>query len=134
MADLDRAGRSALHYAALNGGMDQVNALLDEGFDPGLADRQGMTPLHFAAQEYAVDAARILLDAGAAVDVQDRAGRSPLYLASFNSKGRGELIGLLRDHGADPRLANSSGKSPLDVARLIGNYDVRQFYADIEDA
>lgn len=134
MSGHDRADRSDLHYAALQGDEEQVRSLLDAGFDPGLADRQGMTPLHFAAQEYAVDAARALLDAGVSVDAQDRTGRSPLHIATFNSKGRGDVIGLLREHGADPRLANLSGQSSLDLARLIGNYDVRQFYADIEDA
>lgn len=55
----------------------------------------------------------------------------PLWVAVFNSKGRGELIGLLRAHGADPLHANASGQGPVGLARLIANYDVAQYFADV---
>jgi ankyrin repeat protein len=53
--------------------------------------------------------------------------------AVFNSRGRGDLIELLRANGADPRVANSSGQTPVGLARLIGNFDVAQFFADVAD-
>jgi hypothetical protein len=40
----------------------------------------------------------------------------------FNSRGLGELIRLLRRHGADPRQPNNTGQTPVGTARLIGNY------------
>lgn len=51
----------------------------------------------------------------------------------FNSKGRGELIKLLRSHGADPLHSNASGQTPVRLARLIANYDVAQFFEDIAE-
>jgi hypothetical protein len=45
--------------------------------------------------------------------------------------GRGDLIELLRARGADPRKENAHGQSPLGPARLIGNHDVAQFFADV---
>jgi ankyrin repeat protein len=75
-----------------------------------LGDRNGWTPLHFAAQNYDEDIARLLLDSGASVDLKDSNGNTPLSTAVFNSRGRGELMRLLRERGAD---VYTKGKSSL---------------------
>ncbi|HEY4913726.1 MAG TPA: ankyrin repeat domain-containing protein [Candidatus Dormibacteraeota bacterium] len=91
---------------------DQINfALLQQeqlaaGADPNLGDRQGFTPLHLAAQQWSVDVAKRLLDHGAEVDAENVFGSTPLFVAVFNSKGRGDLISLPRERGADPLKAN----------------------------
>jgi hypothetical protein len=41
------------------------------------------------------------------------------------------LIELLRSHGADPRHINRNGQSPVGLARLIGNYNVADYFRDI---
>lgn len=133
MAGIDLEGRTPLHYAALANDTDAVRQLLTEGTNPNAPDRLGFTPLHFAAQEGALAAAEILLAAGAQVDAANRYGNTPLATAVFNSRGRGELIQLLRRHGADPRHPNNTGQTPLSTARLIANYDVAQFFADLTD-
>jgi uncharacterized protein len=126
-----RFGRTELHYAAVDKDAAEVQRLLDEGADPNVRDSAGMTPLHFACQMGATDAARALLEAGADVDSVDVHGNTPLWKAIFASKGEGELIGLLRDHGADPYLTNRYGKSPVEVARSTGGADVARFFADL---
>ena len=133
MASIDKEGRTPLHYAALANDADAVSKLLTEGADPNVADRLGFTPLHFAAQEGAIAAAQILLAAGAQVDATNSYGNTPLSTAVFNSRGRGELIRLLRRRGADPQHPNNTGQTPAGTARLIANYDVAQFFADLTD-
>ncbi|MBO1756811.1 ankyrin repeat domain-containing protein [Allobranchiibius sp. CTAmp26] len=88
-------------------------------------------PLHSAAKHGAVDAARTLTDGGAEVDRVDTFGNTPLFDAEFNSKGRGDLILLLRGLGADPLAVNASGRTPVGLARRIGNYDVAKFFGDL---
>lgn len=44
----------------------------------------------------------------------------------------GEMIALLRRAGADPLRENHHGVSPLSLARDIGNYDVAQFFSDLQ--
>jgi uncharacterized protein len=133
VASIDKEGRVPLHYAALANDADAVSKLLTEGADPNVADRLGFTPLHFAAQEGAITPAQVLLAAGARVDAADSYGNTPLFTAVFNSRGRGELIQLLRRHGANPEHPNSAGQTPAGAAHLIANYDVAQLFADLTD-
>ncbi|MFC8521476.1 MULTISPECIES: ankyrin repeat domain-containing protein [Micrococcaceae] len=125
---LDPAGRSPLHYAALTDAAAEVTRLIAAGESPDSADRQGFTPLHLASQEYALNAAAALIKAGAAIDAINSYGNTPLFVAVFNSRGRPAMINLLRSLGADPLLANMSGQTPLGLARLIGNYDVAEYF------
>jgi ankyrin repeat protein len=67
------------------------------------------------------------------VDAANSYGNTPLSTAVFNSRDRGELIQLLRHQGADPWHPNNTGQTPAGTARLIGNYDVAQFFADLTD-
>ncbi len=127
----DQRGRSELHYAALSGTADEAVALIQSGEDPGLADSDGFTPLHFAAQQGNTDVAAVLLEYGAPVDAVNKFGNTPLWIAVFGSKGDGQMIRLLRAAGADPHKPNTSGKTPLEMARLIDNDDVAQYFDDL---
>ncbi|MEV6873032.1 ankyrin repeat domain-containing protein [Amycolatopsis sp. NPDC051128] len=129
---VDRQGRSELHYTALEGAADQARALLATGRDPNLRDRDGFVPLHLAAQQGNLAVAEVLLEAGAIVDAVNKYGNTPLFVAVYNSVGQGDVIQLLRRHGADPCKINRSGQTPVGLARLIANYDVKQFFDDVE--
>ena len=58
-------------------------------------------------------------------------GNTPLSMAVFESEGRGDLILLLRDHGADPLHVNEAGQTPVGLARLIASHDVAKFFTDL---
>lgn len=130
---MDKAKRSPLHIAAMDDDVPTIEALLSSGESPDVQDEKGFTPLHFAAQQYSLSATAALLNAGATVDIENTFGNTALFVAVFNSNGRGELIGLLRSHGADPLHSNASGQTPVGLARLIANYDVAQFFKDIAE-
>lgn len=129
--DVDEYGRTPLHYAAAEANADSVHSLLAGGADPNAQDNNGWTPLHFAAQATSVRVTQQLLEAGAEIDARDSYGNTPLSGAAFSSKGRGELILLLRGAGADCWAQNNYGVSPVSLARGIGNYDVARFFADL---
>ena len=128
---VDRAGRTPLHHAAVDGDRAAVEQLLRDGADPSARDDDNNTPLHFAAQGWHVEVADILIRAGAEVDAIDDHGNTPLCRAVFESRGRGDLIALLCASGADPLRTNQHGASPLSLARTISNFDVAQFFADL---
>jgi uncharacterized protein len=124
--DLNRA----LHDAVMADDVERVAELIAAGADVDAPGSQAYTPLHLAAQEYAVDAARVLLDAAAAMDARDEDGNTPLFVAVYRSAGRGEMIKLLLERGADPDAVNNYGKTPRELAHMIANYDVKQFFED----
>ena len=132
MNNLDRSGRSVLHYAALENNVQETERLIAQGEQLDVQDQRGFTPLHFAAQEFSVEVAELLLNSDASVDPKNSFGNTPLFVAVFNSKGRGEMIAILRRYGANPLISNQSGQTPLGLARLIANYDVSQWFNDLE--
>ncbi|GAC1535053.1 MAG: hypothetical protein NVS2B9_00040 [Myxococcales bacterium] len=126
----DPEGRTMLMNAATDGSLELVRLLLGSGAEPVCKDPGGWTALHFAAQEFRPEVAQALLDRGSEVDAQDSSGNTPLWRATFNSRGRGEMIGLLLRAGAHPDLTNHAGVSPRALGRRIANYDVKQFYPE----
>ena len=131
MTDTDQGRRTPLHYAALANDTGTVRQLLAQGASPSAADRQGFTPLHFAAQQQSLPAAELLLTAGAQVDAPNQYGNTPLAVAVMNSRGHGDLIQLLRRHGADPHHHNNAGQTPVGTAQLIANYNIAQYFTDL---
>jgi len=131
--EVDRDGRSALHHAAFHNDLTSAKRLLDEGADVNLSDRIGLTPLHMAAQQWAIETAAELLAGGAEIESTNKYGNTPLFVAVSASKGRGEMIELLRSHGADPLHVNNAGQTPVGYARLVANYDIAQYFKDVAE-
>lgn len=126
---LDRAGRTPLHYAALEGRTDDVRSAIGAGADPSHPDHSGFTPLHFAAQGQHAETARVLIEAGAVVDAQDSFGKTPLSVALFNVRdGPGDVVRVLLDAGASADSKNNSGISPRDLAGMVANCDLMRFF------
>ena len=127
----DRGGRTSLHVAVLDGDLPRVRALAADEQQLNRADNRGFTPLHFAAQKQDAAIAELLLEAGCGVDPVDSFGNTPLWTAVYNTEDDGSVIRLLRARGADPWHRNTSGNSPVYLARLIANVDVARFFADL---
>jgi ankyrin repeat protein len=128
-AGLDRAGRSPLHYAALEGRATDVRDLLEGGAEVDLADKAGFTPLHFAAQELHADVARMLINAGASVHRRNRYGNTPLWTALCNVRDtEGAIVHVLLESGSDPDAENESAVSPRALASRVANYDLMRFF------
>lgn len=121
---VDREGRTALFYATKDGDAAIVDELIKHGSNVNAQDNNLETPLHFAAREYRLEEAKLLIEGGADVSVKDIHGNTPLWRAVFESRGRGGVIGLLLSAGSDKKLSNNHGKSPEDLAKSIGNYNI----------
>ena len=92
----------ALTWAASQGDLDEVRALIATGVEPGTADYDGRTPLHLAAAEGQMEVARHLLAAGADPHPVDRWGGTPLTDAEAG--GHTEIAALLRQHKQEAAL------------------------------
>jgi glutaminase len=93
----------ALTWAASQGDLTEVRALVASGIAPGTADYDGRTPLHLAAAEGQTEVVRYLLAAGADPQLVDRWGGTPM--ADAQAGGHAEIAALLREnseHGPGP--------------------------------
>jgi ankyrin repeat protein len=86
--------------------------------------------LHFSCQNQSIEMTKFLIDKGSEINVIDTHGNTPLARAVFSSRGRGEVIKLLLDAGADKTKKNNHGISPLDLAKSIANYDIAKFLVE----
>ena len=96
--------REALHYAVQTGDLNEVHALIAQGFDVNAFDFLGETPLHYAVKRENVELAKLLLGNGANVNAHDERmiGNTPLGDVAGNCSLA--IAQLLIDHGADPTI------------------------------
>jgi len=113
----DNFGCTPLYWAAWNGCINSVRALLNAGADLSKGDtKNGVSPLHAAAyggHESIVK--ELLLKPGVDVDARDNAGRTALHCASSTGKNI-EVIHILMHAGAEVGAMNRFGNTPCDVS------------------
>lgn len=106
-------GGYALCLAALSGHTAVVEALLEAG--AATAPMAGAKPaLSEAATRGHVDVVSTLLRAGAPVDARDSNGQTALHWSV--AYDRRATAALLLEHGANPRVMDSFGNTPIEIA------------------
>ena len=115
----NRAGRTKLHLAIVEGRYNEIDGILSLGADPNIQDRRGETALHYAATTgaHAKVVTSRLLEAGADPSIQSRRGETALHVAAAASAA---AVRVLLDAGADPQVRNRRGQTPLQVAEARG--------------
>ncbi len=144
---VEERGASLLHVAVANAYFEVAALLLNRGADPN-ASGPGWTPLHEVSWVRkpgvgsndpapdgsgslgSLDFARQLVAAGADVNARMTSGTSPgkhslntLGTTPFVAASRtadAELMRLLHELGADPRIPTEAGTTPLMVAAGVG--------------
>uniref|UniRef100_A0A3P8VT62 Uncharacterized protein n=1 Tax=Cynoglossus semilaevis TaxID=244447 RepID=A0A3P8VT62_CYNSE len=104
--------------ACRNGDVSRVKRLVDS-VNVNAKDMAGRksTPLHFAAgngKKSSVATIHLLLCQGADPNARDNWNYTPLHEAAI--KGKIDVCIVLLQHGADPNIRNTDGKSALDLA------------------
>jgi ankyrin repeat protein len=98
-------------YAARQGAVDAIRALIDARSDLNLTDPEGTTALMLAINNAHYDVARVLAEHHADPNVADVTGMTALY-AAVNMNTLGDLPGR-------PAPRPTGGVSALDVARTL---------------
>jgi ankyrin repeat protein len=115
-------GKTALHYACLNGykAVEMMKLLLnsDAREIKNLKDDYGQTPLHYAAKSDFTEGIRLLVDYAVFLDVLDNYGFSPYLWAVI--AGKSSATHLLLSLGVDVNSMSADGKSALGWAASLG--------------
>jgi ankyrin repeat protein len=120
---VDEYGRIPLHHAAVDGDYEALVRLLDSGNPVDAQDDNGWTAMHFAAQGRHTKMVEELLRRGANLSLVNSHGNGPLWVALMNSRGDFTIVKMLLAANADPDCKNAHGKSPRDMAAIMGVSD-----------
>ena len=130
----DKNGRTFLSRAASNNDLSAARTRFQERpEDLNLPDNAGNTPLQIASLQGYVEIVRFLVENGCEIDRRNVDKDTALIDAVEN--GHVEVIKLLLDHGANPRLGNAKGDEPYElVPQDDENYDIiRKLLADARE-
>lgn len=111
------SGTTALLWAAEQNHPEVLKLLIARGAKVDAqttgpeAAESGITALMLATREGGLESAKVLLDAGAPINQQSANGNTALIVAAMSQNAA--TIHLLLDHGANPKIANEKGWTPL---------------------
>ena len=111
----DKLGNQPLHYAALYGSPEAVQALLDAGASPNARNTAEVTPLIYAGWNAAT--VRMMLAKGGDAKAASKMGRTALHIAVMSADGV-EVARMLLDKGADVNATDAQGDTPLILANM----------------
>ncbi|MGD0279619.1 MAG: ankyrin repeat domain-containing protein [Smithella sp.] len=115
--------------AALNGDINLIKRLLDNGADIEAKDKHGRTALLLATGKGHMEIVKLLLDKGANIEQKDDlSGAVALTYAA--SKGHMEIVKLLIDRGANIEQKDDGGSSALMAAASKGHMEIVKLLID----
>ncbi len=123
--DAQKNGKTALHFASLEGDLGVVTYLTKEqGAQVDVKDNLGYTPLHCASRNGHLEVVTYLIEEQhAQVGVQDKQKRTALHWAS--SKGHPRVVTyLIEDQKAQVDVQDYLGYTPLLCASKNGHLEV----------
>lgn len=108
-----------LFYSCLQGRIETVKLLIENGVNVNADNDGDGTALELACSAGYIDIANLLIENGANINNVSNYGATPLGLAI--SEHHDEIIKLLIDKKADVNRVSASGKTPLHYASKKGN-------------
>lgn len=99
LSERDESGETFLHRVVRSGDYEAIEAALEQGADPNVADFFGITALHWAAFTGRCDIAELLIERGAELNLREyfAGGNTPYGIARL--MGYRELAEKLSVHG-----------------------------------
>lgn len=121
---------SILHNVSYQGSADLIGYLIAKGANVNATDESGFTPLHIAIQNGNREAIGMLCKNTRNLNLKEiHYGNTPLHLAALN--GDKKSSEMLIKAGADARITNMQGKTPVDLAVTYGYNELTAYYASV---
>jgi ankyrin repeat protein len=124
-------GHTPLMRAALDGDIESVKALINQGMDINRRDENGRTALMFAVVNRHYETMKVLLEHGADVNARSNVGGTALMGAAM--AGELSMVQALLDKGADldARL-HETNESAATLAASHGHDDIARLLSQID--
>lgn len=119
------SNNSAIIFAANNGHLELLKALVDIGDDIEDRSNNGRTPLHWASLWGHSRVVEYLVDIGANISSTDVTGMTSLMCAVYNNQK--EIVSYLIQQGADPTVKNNYEGTCMSIARVQRNQAMIDF-------
>ena len=111
----------ALAEAVTFGYPEIVRTLIDAGADPNIVEPSGINLVHWATITNRPAVIPVLAAARVPINDQDDHGFTPLMYAATIDFGDTEVLKALLSAGADRKIRNAEGRTPLLQARRLGH-------------
>lgn len=121
-------GEPLLMTAVVRGHQEMVELLLRHGANVN-ATQAGQTSLMRAIHKGFTDIALLLMESGADIHMKDFGKRTALWFAA--KLGNATLVKALTEKGADPKVADVNGDSPIGMAKRERHKEVWEFLSRI---
>ena len=120
-----------LHWAVVNGRLDIVEKLLEDGADPNFPTglHFKLTPLQYAAETANVAISKLLIENGADINIRSWRNQAPIQFAI--GEDLLEQVKLLVSYGADITRKGKDDTYPLDQALSSKAYKCADFLLSI---
>jgi uncharacterized protein len=121
-------GDQAIHYFCLQGQLEIVQFLLDQGIDVQALGQAKNTPLHYAVSSDKLALVQLLIARGAKVEARNKAGMRALHWAA--ELGNLAILDLLLSHKAKVKIKGNTSfiisqtHSPLYLAAQKGHLEL----------
>ena len=119
-------GDSPISEAITFGHADVVRALIHAGAEIDLVERTGVNLVHWATITNRADVIPELAKAGVDINAIDEHGFTPLMYAATIDFGDTATLRALVAAGADRRIRNGEGRTPLQQAQRLGHVRLAQ--------
>jgi ankyrin len=144
-------GNRPIHIAAANNKWDMVKFLIANGAEVEVTNKAGVQPIHYAANcgyiNFRDDPVGLLVKQGAKATAADNRGRTPLHwLLTDTAEERAKkerlsdagvsyyemgMAKALVKAGADPTASDSSGETPLAIARTTKREKLVEYFNEV---
>jgi ankyrin repeat protein len=101
--------------ASVEGNIERVKSLVQQGADVNEKLSTGVTPIMFACRSGTMDIVEFLVEQGADVNARDKNGLTPLMIAA--EMGYFEICRYLIEHGADAKIQDNGGKKATEYTK-----------------
>ncbi|MFH0826072.1 MAG: ankyrin repeat domain-containing protein [Pseudomonadota bacterium] len=118
-------GHILLKMTTLDGYLESVKLLQDQGAEFSTKEEEGHTALMWASSAGNEEVMKLLIEKGADINAKSNTGYTAFMLAS--SGGQLEVVKLLLDKGADVNAQMTDGRTALMAAAQGGHLEVMKF-------